>query len=362
MTIAIAPHFTQRPNKWTAWKGIQAAKTGLHQYDEEDTAYTVWFYDGPEAHICTIWKGIVPDGVIAGGYTQEQNDADKVDFETNFKSSANMTINKINADGLSMISQEPREGSELIEVTHNFCNATTWWTQSQRIDNESLTDTGDGLIWSSTHANWIDMTHGKIFDEDSIIEEVSHGYSVVVKSNDVVMSQRNPYETFGGDYDVDYNNGHVIFFSSQSGKIITVDYSHAAGSEWRLVPGDGRKIDVEGAKAQFSEDILLNDDIVFEIWGYNPYDLPNKVMYVKSSYRRMVNYIDEAEGSYPVIPAIGGPSRGTQAAVYGFPFRYGTVRRLRSSQGIELRVKLKNEHVFGGEHATATFYCTTKDE
>jgi hypothetical protein len=121
-------------------------------------------------------------------------------------------------------------------------------------------------------------------------------------------------------------------------------------------------LDIEGAEAQFSKDAILNDDIQFDIFGYNPNDLPNKVLYARSTYKKFVNYIDEAIGSYPMIAAIGGAGRGCPVEVYGFPFRYGTVRRLLSSHGIELRVRLKSNTAFGGTHATATFYCTVKPE
>jgi hypothetical protein len=128
------------------------------------------------------------------------------------------------------------------------------------------------------------------------------------------------------------------------------------------IPDTGKRIDVEGAEVQFAKNISFTDFIEFEAWAYNPYDLPNKVCVEKTTYKRMTNFIDEALGCFPVIPAIGGSERGTQNEVFGLPFRYGTMRSLRSSQGVELRVRLKNNTPFGGEHATATFYCTTKVE
>jgi hypothetical protein len=44
------------------------------------------------------------------------------------------------------------------------------------------------------------------------------------------------------------------------------------------------------------------------------------------------------------------------------PFRYGTVRTLKSSLGIELRVKLTHDIEFEGDVATCTFYCTSEVE
>ena len=72
--------------------------------------------------------------------------------------------------------------------------------------------------------------------------------------------------------------------------------------------------------------------------------------------------IDEALGSYPIIPAIGGTSnRGMNSSVYGFPFAYKAVRRLDSRAGMELRVSLQHDTAFTGMRATGTFYAVSRN-
>jgi hypothetical protein len=85
----------QRSGTWTWFKPLVALKSMVVQYEEDSTVYTVFGYDPPEVLFCTIWKGAVPDGVVAGGYSQAQNDSDKTDFEANFKSYANRSIDDI---------------------------------------------------------------------------------------------------------------------------------------------------------------------------------------------------------------------------------------------------------------------------
>ena len=90
MAVTISSSYTQRSNFWTAWKAARFTKVGVHQHDDDGTVYTIWFYDGPEVHTCTIWKGTVPDSVVPV-YSQAQNDSDKTDFETNYLSFSNST-------------------------------------------------------------------------------------------------------------------------------------------------------------------------------------------------------------------------------------------------------------------------------
>lgn len=79
---------------WTNFKSIVITSKSLPvQYDDDGTVYTIFALDGSSVvYICNIWKGTVPDGVIAGGYSQSQNDTDKSDFETNYKTNANKRI------------------------------------------------------------------------------------------------------------------------------------------------------------------------------------------------------------------------------------------------------------------------------
>lgn len=86
-------NMTPRQSTWTAFLAFLALKHGSLQYEDDGEKYTVWFYDGPEVHVCTIWKGAVPGMTVANGYSQVQNDSDKSDFTTNYQSTANGRIN-----------------------------------------------------------------------------------------------------------------------------------------------------------------------------------------------------------------------------------------------------------------------------
>jgi hypothetical protein len=89
--IALASRLTQRDLPWAAWKALRATKSGVHQYDDDGSMYTIWFYDGDEVYICKMWKGAVPDGIQLS-YSQSQNDSDKADFEAGLKLTANAAL------------------------------------------------------------------------------------------------------------------------------------------------------------------------------------------------------------------------------------------------------------------------------
>lgn len=264
--------------------------------------------------------------------------------------------------GLPMSTPEPREGDELILPTHNFCDPTTWYTTSARVVGETLTDSGDGLTFTSANAWWIDMTHGKCWDEDALCLDVAHGYSVDVTSDAVAQTERAPFAPSGGDYVVDYAAGTITFASSQAGKTVLATYSRKVDSTFTVVPDAGTTVNIESAIARFSTDFTVSDSVVFEIWAYDPNDPPNKVVVKKTTYKTLMNFVEEASPPYAPLGTFGGGARGIGGDVVSLPFRYGTVRPLRASQGLEIRVYLQNHTSFPGTTVMATFYCTVAAE
>jgi hypothetical protein len=199
-----------------------------------------------------------------------------------------------------------------------------------------------------------------VWDEDAICLDVAHGYSVEVSSGGVLKTPRAPFACAGGDYVVDYEAGTVTFSAPQEG--VQATYSYAVDSTFVLAPDAGTRINIECAEVQFSADVVMNDSIDFEVWAFNPYDYPNKFRAKKTTYKRMVNFFDEAVAAFPVNPALGGVARGTQHASICLQFRYGTSRPLAASQGVEVRIRLREDQVFSGEHAIAALYCTVQEE
>ncbi len=260
-------------------------------------------------------------------------------------------------EGKMRVSIEPRkEGSSRVAVSHRWNDKTTWYQQSTRVEGETLTDSGDGLTFNSLNENWMDLIHGKIYREDL----VSSSYNEVVKIDGVTATRRAPWATSGGDYQVNYANGTITFFTSQSGNTITADYSHENGSLFTIALSEGKKrLWVEYSEIQFSSDINLKDTIHFQLYGK---DLQNptgpKVAYAPATtYKIHDNFIEEANGCFPTIPTFPG-DRGFTKIRNTFPFAYSVVKELHKCWGLEIRIWLENDTPYEGEYATATFYCT----
>jgi hypothetical protein len=280
-----------------------------------------------------------------------------------------------NADGNLQVSAEPRLGTEVVYGTHNFTDQTTWFGDSVRVVDEAAIDSGDGLTWNLAHLKIIDMIHGKVFDEDQYVRDQKtanpsdpHGYNVIVKVDGVTQVMRTPFAQSGGDYEVNYIDGKITFFSSKAGSTVLVDYSYENGSTFYIIPDAGFDLDIEAAKAMWSDNFVMNSSVIFEVYGYAAVFAPQlglpagtKIPISTTEYRTLTQLTSEASQYQPfAVPATGGSVRGITSSRHATHFRYGTIRKLYSAYGIELRVKSGNDIVMGGEFATATFYCVVK--
>lgn len=275
-----------------------------------------------------------------------------------------------------VVTTEPRTGTEVVYATHNYSDPTTWFGESGRAVDEVAVDSGDGKTWTLLHSNVIDMVHGKLFDEAQYVidqQEANpsdpHGYAVIVRVDGVVQTMRAPFATSGGDYQVNYADGSIEFFVSQAGSDVRVDYSYAQGSAFAIAPDPGTVMDIESAKAMWSNDFVMNDAVLFEVMGYAEAFAPQlglpagtKIPIQTTKYDTLTQLVAEASVFYPnAVPAVVG-ARGSSSARHAIEFRYGTVRRLPAAYGVELRVRLADDTPMGGAHASATFYCTVRSE
>ena len=306
--------------------------------------------------IAITWLGIEVSGddldieFDASLSTQEKTDLDAIvaahtgEIEVEQATVIDFPSSQKDAAGRAQFSMQKPSGISFDSVSsHDFTDRTTWFTNSVRVTGETLTT--NGLEYSSINPYWIDLEHGKHAKED----EVSAPYVPVIYDGGVEVTS---------GFAINYDTGKVTFDSAPGGAV-TADYSYSPDtsyrSAWTIAPSAGKVLKLEHAELDFTIDVTF-DIVDFEIWVYNPYDPPNKVMYTRTTYKNFKDILKIAN-TVEVIPALQGITNDTLRAV----FDYTSTINLDSSVGAELRIVLRNDTPMTGEFGTITLYTIEED-
>lgn len=280
-----------------------------------------------------------------------------------------VNTNILSPNNYQKVTIHPCEDKGMTEYTFNWCDPTTWYLGATRIVDEVMVDSGDHTTYEledwTNKMHIVDVYHGKITNEDWLLDAGDNSYRVVVKVNDVEKDEQDPHYGSGGDYTVDYNAGTVTFLSAlQDEDVVKITYhkvdrtaGDGSASQWILGTVPGRALEIVKVEVQFSEDVGLTDSVLFQAYvAGNPYGNPD-------IYKTMWDFYNDANGCYPELPALGGNSwRGATTKAYSFPWLYQAVKRLSSVYSSEVRLCLQHDEPFTGANATATFYCLSVEE
>lgn len=361
---------------WTELKNLCESKIMFMQYVDKGPNYYIFAVDENLLYKHEIYKDSsqLPEN---WEFSAGENDAALNDFVDNYKPSANKPLRRRQKDGSYWASLVDLHASELIETTINYANKSTWYDTAERITNQTLTANNDHTQYSCPNGTVIiNMEHGKIFDEDVTAAELDpvNLFKVKVYVNDVLKTMREPFKTSGGDYEVDYLNGKIIFFNALTNTdVVKADYHKAVNSKWALKPLEGKVLEINYAEVDVSADIIMNDTIVFNVYGlvdvFAPELVNNNIIpsgthiIIDTTKYKTINQLrQEAIGTTPAEPPCGGPIRGVTQDWRTMPFRYRATKILWASRGMYLEISLENDLAFDGENATATFHCLSRDE
>jgi hypothetical protein len=332
---------------WTTLKGFA---------DTRNIARYIQYVDYENSYFIKVRDEYFELETIIDKVSPVPDPSDQKDFEDNYKASANNRFISTEYGAQNVHVLKPTEPSTK-QVSHWWNDKTTWYQKSTRVTGETLT-TSDNLTYSAVNTNFINLENGLMYQED----DYSAPHLVKVYADAVL-------QTTG--FTINYAAGTVTFSSSQSGKTITADYSHPTGagqSTWTLAPEAGKMINIEHTEVQFSGDVKIPNKFFgdasttwfdFQIWVYNPLDLPNKIPYRTIRYKSEMDIISDANLAYP-HPKFGNLPGSSDYLV--FPFNYGSLQPLKASQGAELRVSLKDDIPIEGSFASLTVYFLSRDE
>lgn len=288
---------------------------------------------------------------------------------------------KLTTDGRIRVASEKSDAESADLYSHNWADKTTWCSNSVRVVDEVATNDGDNKTYSVANEYIIDNYHGKMTGEDNLLDSSGNSYRVTVKVDDVVKTEVDPHTEQHppevGDFKVDYAAGKIIFQSALTGsEVIKVTYHYATNSHWTVGPDPGKKLIIEVAEVQFTDDIDLSDSTFFQTWGFvdvfapqllttngGPYPPGTQIPISTFKYKTMKDFQNAAFKSYPTVPAIGGLHwRGLTRPVLVFDWDYQRGLVLYSSYGMKTTVLLEHDIPYGGSWATATFYCGIDSE
>lgn len=329
---------------------------------------------GDYAHLGYTWVEdqytytiVAIDGAVTHLYSFSKTDEDTVaDFEASYK--ARRSIEPRAPNGAIRRTLEKSDGIRANFYTPNWCDKTTWYQQAVRVVNEVATDTGDRTTYDLAHENVIDTYHGKLTQEDFLLDAANHTYRVTVKVNNVTKTEQDPHYASGGDYTIDYAAGTITFLAQQAeNSEVTVTYHYATSSLFTITPDTGRLLVIDEAEVQVSTDVDITDTLRYAVYGYVDVFAPQLMPGVPSGtkiplgtfvYKTLQDYLNDSMKLYPTVNALGGATwRGMSQPITIFRWDYIRALNLNSMAGMDLRLWLEHDEPFGGASATATFYC-----
>ena len=335
--------------------------------------WTLYIRDGSIYLFTIIYDpGFEPEGA------EIQNAEYLVEFQADYQTTSNILVEPRTPEGQLEVAQVPLPGAQTNFYSPNICDQCTWYYGSSEIDEFPLTSVSTTIYnTDDVHPVWVDLKHGRMFNEDNLLLENPELELLVEVSTDDgatwVPKTENSWDPEGGspdgDYSADYSTGTVTFNSPlEVSDLVRASFATPADTFlWVLGPNANQRLLLLRAEIQFTEDVVMTGSLSYQTWAYNPADLPNKIaVTTPMKYKTRQDVLWEAVGTFPVLPAWGGSSppegRGLTQQVMCSPFLYHAFRDIRSSQGTEIRLFSDKPGPFTGEFASVTFYCLQKPE
>lgn len=368
---------------YSVWKTIAQANPTLTPYFHEDDGVTEQgsAYIGTDEYVYITrivddtWLDFDANFPVGTRVAVARRD----DAFANIVGLGNVPKSRKTSDGKTIVSTWPTEGSRKTVITANWADKSTWYYDSAYVEADLTTPTVSGTAYQLSNTTVVDTVHGKITGEGSLTRADGKPFLVsvsgTVSGTTNVFTEVDPH-TGVGDFTLDYTTGTLTFNPTiDIDTEVRATYCTPTSSTFIFGPTPGKTLMVKDVEVQFSMNLEITDTVTFEAYGFvdvfaphllqsNGGPLPSgyKIPLSKTTYKTMMDYVNEASGSLPVITKLGGTSwRGMPDDVVVFPWNYQAMTALSSAAGMEVRIKLEHDIPFEGDVATVTFYCLSED-
>lgn len=355
--------------RWLDFKQLVNNKMLPVQYITNVDGYTIFSFDQDVAYKTFLFFTTVsPNQSYESDYSQAQNDSDSADFLANFYQLANMPIAPRTTDGRIRIAAEKTNQTKNTVYTPNYCDPTTWYPASTYVPSESASINGTDGYYHLANQNIIDSFHGKISDEDNLIDPDGYSYRVIIIQDGYTMTEQDPHYATGGDYVINYDDGYIIPITLT--QPITASYHYESGSTFILQPAPGKAIAIDSAECEFSTDIIITDTVLFTVMGYASVFAPQlglpsgyRIPISITKYKTMNDYYNDAVKSYPTYPPMGGNGwRGISVPSTVLNWDYVATTAISYTYGMQVVISLQHNEPFGGAYATTTFFTIVEPD
>jgi len=342
----------------------------------ENNLWIIYFKPVDEGNSLCVWAGVrdqVYGSLVSESDMTEYNGLENEKVEVPSQDDAialiiglsNIRPTAMTPDRRLRTTAEKISGHKYILTTHNWADKCTWFSKSVKVEDEIASYNSDTGKWDLEHQFIIDTFHGRISNEDDL------PYRVSVTVNESAVAEVDPHTELG-DYTVDYESGTLQFVPPiASDSVVKVTYHYSNGSEVIIAPSAGKVLRIMDVEVQVSDDIVINDSVIFQPYGLASVFAPQLGLPEGTkiplpggkNYKTMQDYLNEASKSYPKYESISAETwRGMNYNVWIHSWGYITTTDLESSKGMEVRVYLEHDDVFGGSFCTATMYCISEEE
>lgn len=312
-----------------------------------------------------VW---VCDGTVTLYSFLQAETTDYTDFTNNYLAKSNKR---------ATIKQDLDISSPLWMSSPNLADKTTWWYDSVRINNEALTDSGDGFTWiiaKPTESKIIDMVHGKMLREDDVaggvhsLSSIDHGtkwdadglhYLIPKVEVDSVLQTRVDSPSTSDEYSIDYVNGNITFYNNNATKDVRMWYHYGLSSLYEWIPATGKLFDLGLTELNCRNVSLGNEVVYFSIF------VAGSTEYARRVYKTENDYIDAS---------IGAPITWKEWWFVKFPYKgvesnnKDSSIKVKSSLGMKIQIKIIGNTEYqsdGGStdpRAVITLHCTSEGE
>ena len=293
-----------------------------------------------------------------------EDETDRTDFVDNWlnKDKCNLQLKKINSDGIDQVNHiKSFRGKSTTFVTPNYADRTSWYGDTDYIQDENLT-TQDNINYSSS---------GLILDWKSIPNNArltqGNTFKPIVKKNGSVITS---------GFSISHSLSKVTFLEANAPTdIITLTYHKPLSSRLDVTPTAGKVLKIDYLEVQFSEGCTLPEDgyLVFQPIYNGPaipaLGIPANIDIVLKSYEYHTSkeFLNESTKAH-VCPPFMELTKNT--VILPWDYLTGHVLKpkgdlttdLSKNEFNTLRIELMSSGTMNNaDIATGTVYCLVED-